>query len=161
MKFNLRREGENRGWPQYLFWGRMRTSTMALIVAFFAVWWLYATYQPPPVVTPTDQPGQVVPPGYVPDPEYTWVPRTNVQETTRTTPTTTTTTTTETTPEDGATTTTTPDDGLPTTVVDPDGPGPIPPSTVTSAPTTTPGQTPTTLPTTPTTTVPGPLAPLR
>ena len=161
MKLTLRHDGENRGWPQYLFWGRMRTSTVALIVAFFAVWWLYLTYAPPPVVAPTNQPGQVVPPGYVPDPEYTWVPRTNVQETTRTTPTTTTTTTTETTPDDSATTTTTPDDGLPTTVVDPDGPGPIPPSTVSSSPTTTPGQAPTTLPTTPTTTVPGPLAPLR
>lgn len=163
MKLTLRGDGEARGWPQYLFWGRMRTSTVALIVAFFAVWWLYATYAPPPVVAPTNQPGQVVPPGYVPDPEYTWVPRTNVQETTRTTPTTTTTTTTttETTPDDSATTTTTPDDGLPTTVVDPDGPGPIPPSTVSSSPTTTTGQTPTTLPTTPTTTVPGPLAPLR
>jgi hypothetical protein len=161
VKLTLRREGENRGWPQYLFWGRMRTSTMALIVAFVAVWWLYATYQPP-IPASTEQPAQVVPPGYVPDPEYTWVPRTNVQETTRTTPTTTTTTTTtETTPSDGTTTTTPPDDGLPTTVVDPDGPGPLPPTTISSTPTTTPGQTPTTLPTTPTTTAPGPLNPQR
>lgn len=160
MKITLRREGENRGWPQYLFWGRMRTSTMALIVAFFAVWWLYATYQPP-APAPGEQPAQVVPPGYVPDPEYTWVPRTNVQETTRTTPTTTTTTTTETTPADDSTSPTPTDDGLPTTVVDPDGPGPLPPTTVSSTPSTTPGQTPTTLPNTPTTTAPGPLNPLR
>ena len=27
MKLTLRREGEDRGWPNYLFWGRMRTST--------------------------------------------------------------------------------------------------------------------------------------
>ncbi len=74
MKLTLRREGENRGWPNYLLWGRVRTSTFVLIVAFLGTWWLYETYAPPPG---TDT--QVVPPGFVPDPAYTWVPRTNVR----------------------------------------------------------------------------------
>jgi hypothetical protein len=164
VKFTLRRDGENRGWPNYLLWGRMRTSTIALIVVFFGTWWLYATYQPPAPAT-TEQPAQVVPPGFVPDPEYTWVPRTNVQETTRTTPTTTTTTSTTETTTEPTTTTTAPTDGLPTTVVDPDGPGPLPPTTLTpttpTGPSQLPTQTPSTLPTTPTTTAPGPLVPLR
>lgn len=135
------------------FWrsrvGRLRTSTVVLIVAFFALWWLQQTYQPEPA--PPQAP-QVVPPGFVPDPDYTWVPRTNVEapRTTRTTtPTTTTTTTTPTpTPEtptttptappapgettsptspDGPTTTT---EGPQTTVVDPDGAGILPPITL-------------------------------
>lgn len=78
MKFQLRREGENRHWPHYLFWGRMRTSTFALIVAFFFTWWLYSTYAPAPAPPPAPA-QQVVPPGFVPDPEYTWVPRTKVE----------------------------------------------------------------------------------
>jgi hypothetical protein len=123
-----------RGWPNYLFWGRVRTSTFALIVAFFAINWLYQTYRPPPP-TPVEQPTQIVPPGFVPDPEYTWVPRTNVQERPRTTTptTTTTTTTTEPSPTDVPSltpTTPVPSEEVPTTVVDPDGPGPLPPSTV-------------------------------
>ncbi|MCB0944538.1 MAG: hypothetical protein KDB49_05765, partial [Mycobacterium sp.] len=69
---------EGRGWPNYILWGRVRTSTAALIVAFIGIWWLYATYQPapPPPPEPTTQ---VVPPGFIPDPSYTWVPRTQVQ----------------------------------------------------------------------------------
>jgi hypothetical protein len=73
---------ENRGrqadrhWPSYMFRGRVRTSTLVLIVAFFAVWWTYDTYRPAP--TPPVAP-QVVPPGFVPDPSYTWVPRSRVQ----------------------------------------------------------------------------------
>ncbi|MGA9491012.1 MAG: hypothetical protein WBV80_12300 [Mycobacterium sp.] len=73
---------ENRGratdrhWPSYMFGGRLRTSTLVLIVAFFAVWWTYDTYRPVP--TPPAAP-QVVPPGFVPDPAYTWVPRSRVQ----------------------------------------------------------------------------------
>ena len=31
----------DRGWPGYLFGGRMRTSTLVLIVAFVALWWVY------------------------------------------------------------------------------------------------------------------------
>ncbi|NIH94990.1 hypothetical protein [Mycolicibacterium fluoranthenivorans] len=154
MKFTLRREGENRHWPNYLFWGRVRASTAGLIVAFCFTWWLYDTYQPPP--EPAVPARQVVPPGFVPDPAYTWVPRTNVQSprTTRTTTTTTPTpTTTEptTTTESTGTTTTSP--GVPpttttstpaaptTTVIDPDGPGPIPPLTLPVIPGPTPAVT--------------------
>jgi hypothetical protein len=151
--WTLRRMGEaGRGWPNYLFWGRVRTSTFALVIAFFAIYWLYQTYRPPPP-TPVEQPVQVVPPGFMPDPEYTWVPRTNVQERPRTTtPQTTTTTTTAEpspteTPSPTDTTSIVPTDEVPTTVVDPDGPGPLPPSTVT--PTTTP-----TMPTVPPVLVP-------
>jgi hypothetical protein len=73
---------ENRGraerhWPAYMFGGRVRTSTLVLIVAFFLVWWTYDTYRPAP--TPPTAP-QVVPPGFVPDPAYTWVPRSRVQQ---------------------------------------------------------------------------------
>jgi hypothetical protein len=100
MRLTLRREGENRGWPNYLLWGRMRTSTFVLIVAFLGTWWLYETYRPPTEV-PTEPATQVVPPGFVPDPEYTWVPRTKVQTPTTTTETTTPTDTpTETSPTD-------------------------------------------------------------
>ncbi len=63
-------------WPNYMFGGRVRTSTLVLIIAFFATWWAYDTYRPAP--TPSAIP-QVVPPGFVPDPAYTWVPRTKVQ----------------------------------------------------------------------------------
>ena len=89
MKLTLHREGEDRGWPNHLLWGRMRTSTFVLIVAFLGTWWLYEAYRPPTEV-PTEPATQVVPPGFVPDPEYTWVPRTKVQTPTTTTPTTTT-----------------------------------------------------------------------
>lgn len=129
---------ETRRWPAYVFGGRMRTSTIALIIAFFFTAWLYETYRPPPEPAPVTQ---TVPPGFVPDPEYTWVPRTQVQEAPRTTyprtttPTTTeppepttsapTTTTTTTTGPPGPEDTTTTSPGAPptTTVVDPDGPG--------------------------------------
>ncbi|HEY6575886.1 MAG TPA: hypothetical protein VI029_13335, partial [Mycobacterium sp.] len=91
----LTRRRDDHGWPNYIINGRIRTSTVGLIVAFFVVAWVHNTYQPAPV-TPSAPETAVVPPGFVPDPEYTWVPRTNVQErpkTTTTTPTTTTTTT--------------------------------------------------------------------
>ncbi len=67
-----------RGRPRHLFGGRVRTSTVVLLVAFVAVWWLYDTYHPEP---PDHQvpASDVVPPGYVPDPDYTWVPRTQVR----------------------------------------------------------------------------------
>jgi hypothetical protein len=159
VKLTLRRDGEDRGWPHHIFWGRMRTSTFALIVAFLFTWWLYQTYQPPPHA-PTEEPVQVVPPGFVPDPEYTWVPRTNVQERPRTTTTTTTTTEPSPTDSESPTTPTSPtSDNPPTTVIDPDGPGPLPPTTLTLAPSTSP-----TLPVpnrsgTPTTTPASPLIP--
>ena len=83
---------EGKNWPGYIFGGRMRTSTLALIVAFVGIGWLYETYEPPPQ-TPEQVPAsEVVPPGFIPDPAYTWAPRTDVQ---RHTPTPTTTETTE------------------------------------------------------------------
>ena len=105
MKFTLnilkRHRDEERGWPDYLFGGHVRTSTLVLIVVFLGLWWVYSAYRP-------EEPGhggppatQVVPPGFVPDPNYTWVPRTQVQEPTPTvtvTPTTTPTPTTSPTP---------------------------------------------------------------
>ncbi|MGA9375580.1 MAG: hypothetical protein WBV64_11250 [Mycobacterium sp.] len=145
----------DRGWPRYLPGGRIRTSTAGLIAAFIALSWLSQIYDPPappPAVPDT----AVVPPGFVPDPEYTWVPRTQVVRPRATTPTTTTTTTPTTTPTE-PTEPTEPTDpgGMPTspnltppttTVVDPDGPaGLIPPITLPvlpgSAPTPTPQTT--------------------
>lgn len=125
-----------QGWPGYLFGGRVRTSTAALLLAFFALTWVQQSFEP----EPAPPPAAVVPPGFVPDPEYTWVPRTQVQEPTTPRRTTTTTTTTPTTPTEttttdpSATTTTptSPSSTTPqTTVVDPDGPGPLPPQTQT------------------------------
>ncbi|MDN4518512.1 hypothetical protein JN086_09450 [Mycolicibacterium austroafricanum] len=134
----------------YLFGRRMRLSTLGLIVAFIALYWVYENFEPP-VHTAPDPAQQVVPPGFVPDPNYTWVPRTNVAprqpEVTTTTPTTTTTTTT--TPPETTTATTTAEPtpsttpgplgpvvpfGPTTTVIDPDGPGPLSPQTFTQAP---------------------------
>jgi hypothetical protein len=86
------RDDEERRWPNYVLGGRFRTSTLALIVAFLLVWWLYDTYRPHQPTNSGPPPAQVVPPGFVPDPNYTWVPRTRVEEppTTTFTPTTTT-----------------------------------------------------------------------
>ncbi|MFB1296529.1 hypothetical protein ACAG24_013495 [Mycobacterium sp. pW049] len=142
----------------------MRLSTVLLIVAFVALYWVNQSYEPEPPAPAIDPAQQVVPPGFVPDPNYTWVPRTNVQtrepEYTTTTPRTTTTTTTprETTTPTSPETTTTPlgpeiPFGPTTTVIDPDGPGPQSPETFTQAPPTfppttvvPPGATPTTAP---------------
>ena len=74
--FSKDRGRADRHWPGYMFGGRLRTSTLVLIVAFFVVWWTYDTNRPAP--TPPAAP-QVVPPGFVPDPAYTWVPRSRVQ----------------------------------------------------------------------------------
>ena len=152
MKLISRRSADTeKRWPVYLPGGRMRTSTVGLIIAFFLTAWLYDTYKPPP---PEPVPAnQTVPPGFVPDPEYTWVPRTQVQEwprTTTTTPTTTTTTTESPTPPTTTPTQPTsppeptdtpapgqeplaPEEVTPptTTVFDPDGPnGLLPPITL-------------------------------
>jgi len=119
--------------------GRMRVSTIVLIVAFLALFWVYHNFEPrPPTEAPTTA---IVPPGFVPDPNYTWVPRTDVRrpkEPETTTPTTT--SPTEATTSPGETTSPT----SPTTVV----PGPLGPQTITLTPTLT--------PTTPTTTASGP-----
>ena len=146
---------EGRGWPAYLFGGRLRTSTLALIVAFVAIWWIYETYQPAEEPPPQVPASDVVPPGFIPDPAYTWVPRTYVQRPTTTTPTTTTSTT-ATTP----TTPTTPTSGPETPSPSPEGPppppglpGPISPETA-PPPAPVPSATPGTAP-------PAPPAPLQ
>jgi hypothetical protein len=90
----------------HLFGGRIRTSTVVLMVAFLAVWWVYDTYRPQPPPKPPAP--QVVPPGFVPDPNYTWVPRIRVQEPPATPTPTTTTPPTTTAPPPSAVTTTTP-----------------------------------------------------
>jgi hypothetical protein len=95
-----RADGVEHGWPGYLFGGRIRTSTLVLALAFLAVWWAYDNHRDSMKSTPIQVPAtQVVPPGYVPDPNYTWVPRSQVQQppttvTPTTTPTPTPTTTT-------------------------------------------------------------------
>ena len=109
-----------RGWPNYMFGGHVRTSTLVLVIAFLAVWWVYDDHQQSTKSTnkTTQVPAtQVVPPGFVPDPNYTWVPRTQVQETPTTvtvTPTPTTTPAPTPTP-----TTTLPPFGLPPIVLPP------------------------------------------
>lgn len=91
---------EGRTWPGYILGGRLRTSTLVLIIAFLGFGWLYETYEP--TMTPDQIPAsEVVPPGFIPDPNYTWAPRTDVQRQTPTT-TTTTPTTTPTTPTSAA-----------------------------------------------------------
>jgi cytoskeletal protein RodZ len=143
----LRRIGDDveRGWPGYLFGGRIRTSTVVLIVAFAGLWWIYDAHQQAAKSSPTTTQvpaTQVVPPGFVPDPNYTWVPRSRLQKppptvTVTKTPTTTPPTTTTPMP---ATTTTTPPFGLPPIVLPPPfgppatttspapGPAPAPPA---------------------------------
>jgi hypothetical protein len=146
-------QDDKRVWPRYMPGGRVRTSTMGLIVAFVALFWLSQVYEPP--VRPAQNPAQqIVPPGFVPDPDYTWVPRTQVQAPVTTTwrpPRTTTTTTTPTTTSPTETTTTTPtsptsptDTPPPpsTTVIDPDGPGLLPPRTITETSPPAPGPQP-------------------
>jgi hypothetical protein len=114
--------------------GRMRVSTIVLIVAFLALFWVYHNFEPRSASTeaPTTA---VVPPGFVPDPNYTWVPRTNVRrpKEPETTTTTTTTSPTETTTSPGETTSpTSPTESTPTTSVVPG------PQTPTLTPTTPP-----------------------
>lgn len=102
---NKRGDDAERRWPNHIFGGRVRTSTVVLIVALVLAAWIYNTYRPQPASHNGPPPTQVVPPGFVPDPNYTWVPRTRVdqpQEPRTTVPK----TTTETTPS--PTTTTTP-----------------------------------------------------
>jgi hypothetical protein len=127
--------------------GRMRVSTIVLIVAFLALFWVYHNFEPRRV--PTEAPTTaVVPPGFVPDPNYTWVPRTNVRKPKEPEYTTTTTTTTTTSPTETTTTSptetttpTSPTSSTPTTTV---VPGLLGPQTVTLPPTTATTPTPTT-----------------
>ncbi len=126
-----------RGWPTYLFGGRVRTSTVVLVIAFLAVWWVYDEHAQTTKSTnkTTQVPAtQIVPPGFVPDPNYTWVPRTRVQE-----PPTTATPTPTTTPRPPTTTTTTtPPPLIPPIVLPP----PFGPPTTTTAPAPSPGPAP-------------------
>jgi hypothetical protein len=121
--------------------GRMRVSTIVLIVAFLALFWVYHNFEPRPAEAP---PTAVVPPGFVPDPNYTWVPRTNVRRPKESVVTTTTTTPTTTSPTETTTTspgqTTSPTSPTPTTTV---VPGPFGPQTITQTPTLTPTPPPT------------------
>jgi hypothetical protein len=129
-------------WFKAKLGGRFRVSTVVLLIAFIALFWVQQTFQPEP--TPAVPASSVVPPGFVPDPNYTWVPRTQVRRpkepvyttTTTTTPTTTTETTT---PSPDTTTSSTETSPTPTTtVLDPDGPlGPLGPQTLTQTPTVT------------------------
>lgn len=146
----LRRIGRevDRGWPGYLFGGHVRTSTLALVLVFLAVWWVYNTYRPsqPSSQTPTTQ---VVPPGFVPDPNYTWVPRSKVQQpppTVTVTMTPTTTTPATTTPATTTQTTTTPPPPFPPfqlpVLPPPFGPGTTPPTNAPPAPSPTPAPLP-------------------
>ena len=110
--------------------GRMRVSTLVLIVAFMALFWVYHNFEPRSASTeaPTTA---VVPPGFVPDPNYTWVPRTNVRAPKE--PVTTTSPTETTTTSPGETTSpTAPTESTPTTTVVPG------PQTPTLTPTTPP-----------------------
>jgi hypothetical protein len=116
--------------------GRARVSTIVLIVAFVALFWVYHNFEPRPAATETP-PTAVVPPGFVPDPNYTWVPRTNVRrpKEPETTTATTTTSPTETTTSPGETTSpTSPTESTPTTT----SPGETTSPTPTLSPTTTP-----------------------
>ena len=137
-----RKDHRDRHWPEYIFGGRVRTSTLVLIVAFLALWWLYSEYRPQEESHSGPVSPQVVPPGFVPDPNYTWVPRSQVQPP----PTTTTVTPTPTpTPTETTTTTTpTPPPLLPPIVLPPPfGP---PPSTTPPPPGSVPAPAPPILP---------------
>ena len=133
-------------WFKAKLGGRFRVSTVVLIVSFIALFWVQQTFQPEPA--PEAPASAVVPPGFVPDPNYTWVPRTEVRRPKEPIDTTTTSTTTTetTTPAPGDTTTSPASPSPTTTMVDPDGPGgPLAPQTLTQTPVVT----------TPTSPVPG------
>jgi hypothetical protein len=74
------KDDADHSWPRHMFGGRVRTSTMVLIVLFLVVWWTYDTYRPQASTHEGPPATQVVPPGFVPDPNYTWVPRSRVQQ---------------------------------------------------------------------------------
>jgi hypothetical protein len=117
-KRQTRAADTERRWPNYVFGGHVRTSTLVLVIAFLAVWWVYDDHLQSAKSTnkTTQVPAtQVVPPGFVPDPNYTWVPRTRVEEP----PTTVTVTQTPTTTPPPPTTTTPPPFNLPTIVLPP------------------------------------------
>ena len=61
-------------WLKTKLGGRFRVSTLVLTAAFVALFWVQQSVQPAPA--PEAPVPAVVPPGFVPDPNYTWVPRT-------------------------------------------------------------------------------------
>ena len=131
-----------KSWFTAKLGNRFRISTLVLVVVFLALFWVQQTFEPQPA--PQAPTPAVVPPGFVPDPNYTWVPRTQVRRpkepytTTTTTPTTTTETTTPSPSETTTSPTTETSPSPTTTVVDPDGPGgPLGPQTLTQTPTVT------------------------
>ena len=67
------RRNDDKQWPDYLLWGRVRTSTAVLLGAFLLTWWTYDTYRPQP---PEPAPAQQAPPGMVP----AWIPKTQVYQ---------------------------------------------------------------------------------
>jgi len=82
LTFNVlekRKDDRDRHWPGYIG-GRLRTSTLVLVLTFLALWWVYSEYRPQEQSTGGPPSAQVVPPGFVPDPNYTWVPRSKVQQ---------------------------------------------------------------------------------
>jgi hypothetical protein len=82
LTFNVlekRKDDRDRHWPGYIG-GRLRTSTLVLVLTFLALWWLYSEYGPQEQSHGGPPATQVVPPGFVPDPNYTWVPRSKVQQ---------------------------------------------------------------------------------
>lgn len=58
--------------------GRIRISTVALLAVFCLLLWVQQTFPSERAADDAPVPA-VVPPGFVPDPDYTWVPRTNVR----------------------------------------------------------------------------------
>ncbi len=58
--------------------GRIRISTVALLAVFCLLLWVQQTFPSERAADEAPAPA-VVPPGFVPDPDYTWVPRTNVR----------------------------------------------------------------------------------
>ena len=70
---------EGKTWPAYILGGRLRTSTLVLLIAFIGIGWLYHNYEPPARIPQQVPASEVVPPGFIPDPAYTWAPRTAVQ----------------------------------------------------------------------------------
>ncbi len=119
-----------------MFGGRVRTSTVVLIIAFALVWWVYDAHRDATRSAPKEVPAtQVVPPGFVPDQNYTWVPRSRVQQPP---PTVTVTQTPTTTSPPPPTTTTTPTPpppfNLPTIVLPPPFGPPVTAATTTPTP---------------------------
>ena len=58
--------------------GRIRMSTVVLLAVFCLLLWVQQTFPSERATDEAPAPA-VVPPGFVPDPDYTWVPRTNVR----------------------------------------------------------------------------------